>query len=180
MATEFIIFLISLLPILAGAYLGWRFGAFSVIQYAAGIALATIFAERLWPVAAQRLTSIIPASPGVVTSAVFIILFGVGALLACLAVNIRRRNQKDTEANLIDNVLGLALGLGSGLLVAGIALTLVGLLWTTVASRPYEANRLPLRIDRAPGELLHAVQKPFGVRTPVPEWDPQVGTVSWK
>ncbi len=180
MATEFIVFLVSLLPVVAGAYLGWRFGAFAVIQYAAGFALATLFAERLWPEAAQRLTPIIPTSPGVVTSAVFIILFGVGALLACLAVNIRRRNQKDTESNLIDSILGLAIGLGSGVLAAGIALTLVGLLWTTVASRPYEAKRLPVRIDRAPAALLHAVQKPFGVRTPVAEWDPQVGTVSWK
>jgi uncharacterized membrane protein required for colicin V production len=180
MATEFIIFLVSLIPILAGAYLGWRLGAFAVIQYAAGIALATLFAERLWPETAQRLTSIIPASPGLITSAVFIILFAVGALLACLAVNIRKRNQKDTESNVIDSILGLAMGLGSGVLVAGIALTLVGLLWTTVASRPYEANRLPLRIDHAPGAFLHAVQKPFGVRTPIAEWDPQVGTVSWK
>jgi len=180
MATEFIIFLVSLLPILAGAYLGWRFGAFVVIQYAAGIALATLFAERLWPEAAQRLIPIIPAAPGVVTAVVFAILFAVGALLACLAVNIRRRNRKDTESNVIDSILGLAMGLGGGLLLAGIALTLVGLLWTTVANRPYEANRLPLRIDQAPAAFLHAVQSPFGVRTPVPEWDPKIGTVSWK
>jgi len=180
MATEFIIFLVSLLPILVGAFLGWRHGAFVVIQYVVGIALATIFAERLWSPVATRLTPIIPASPGLVTSAVFVILFAVGALLACLAVNIRKRNQKDTESNVIDSILGLAFGLGGGVVVAGIALTLVGLLWTTVANRPYEANRLPLRIDQAPSALLHAVQKPFGVRTPAAEWDPQVGTVSWK
>lgn len=180
MATEFIIFLASLLPILLGAYLGWRHGAFVVLQYVVGIALATIFAERLWSEVATRLIPIIPASPGVVSSAVFLILFALGVLLACLAVNIRKRHQKDTETNIFDSILGLVLGLGGGVLVAGIALTLVGLLWTTLANRPYEANRLPLRIDRAPAALLHAVQKPFGVRTPVAEWDPQVGTVSWK
>ncbi len=146
----------------------------------AGIALATLFAERVWPEAGQRLITIIPAAPGVVASAVFVILFAVGALLAGLAVHFRKRNQKDGDGNLVDSLLGLVLGAGGGLLVAGIGLTLVGLLWTTLASRPYEAKRLPVRIDQAPAALLHAVQKPFGVRTPVAEWDPQVGTVNWK
>ncbi|MGH8048087.1 MAG: CvpA family protein [Chthoniobacterales bacterium] len=156
---EISLLVIAALPIL---YRGWRgvtYGATIELRYTLTFFFAALVAARYWQPWAETLIGAVTFDPRIIATLAFLLLFGVGFLVAAFVVDFRAKSYKSVKANYVDNVLGLFAGLFSGALIAAC------ILWVSTIAMPGKLDSKPelKAFCGFPGKILTAIETFVGV-----------------
>ncbi len=128
---------LAVVPLLYRAWSGFRYGASVELRYMLTIFFGVLVAVRFWQPVAETLCGAINFDPRLLTIGAFFVLFGLGAMVAGYAVNLRAQFFQSVKANYLNQFLGLAAGLASGGLLAA------SLLWVACVAIPSQFDSQP-------------------------------------
>lgn len=128
---------LAALPVLYRAWSGVRYGASVEMRYLLTIFFGVLVAIRFWQPLTETLCGAINFDPRLLAVGAFLVLFGLGAMVAGYAVNVRAKVFQSVKANYLNSVLGLVAGLASGALLGAC------LLWISVVVVPGQFDSQP-------------------------------------
>ncbi|MGC1480034.1 MAG: CvpA family protein [Chthoniobacterales bacterium] len=166
-------FVLLAVPALYRGWLGWRDGATTEMRHLIVIVFSVLLALRFWEPGTRIILNLVAADPRWIALFVFSLLAVVGATFASLAVRLQGYAFHQAKANVVDQVLGVIVGLAGGTLVGGTLAMLMVLALPNrygaddtpeVALRP---GSLPLEFCRQVEELIEIDSRgPNGTRFP--------------
>jgi len=116
--TAISLLVLAVVPLLYRGWSGFRYGASVEMRYLLTILFGVLVAVRFWQPLTEKLCGAITFAPRLVAVSAFLLLFGIGGMVAGYAVNVRAKFFQSVKANYLNSVLGLVAGLASGALLA--------------------------------------------------------------
>jgi uncharacterized membrane protein required for colicin V production len=156
---EISLLVLAALPIFYRAWSGWRYGASVELRYLLTFFFAVLVATRYWQPVTETLTGAVTFEPRLIALVAFLALFAAGAAVAGFAVDLRSKFYQSVKANYVDNVLGLAAGLCSGVLLSAC------ILWVSTIVMPGKFESVPhvKSLCGLPGTVVGAIETGVGV-----------------
>lgn len=106
-------------------WLGWRDGATTEMRYFIVIVFSVLLALRFWEPGTRIILNLVSLDQRYVALFVFALLGVVGATFSALAVRLQGYPFFQQRANVVDQVLGVVVGLAGGALLGGTLAMLV-------------------------------------------------------
>lgn len=121
------IWIAALGPVIYRAWEGWRNGVAFEMRRVVAYLFAMLLALLFWQKATVSLADSVAFAPRWSALCTFLIVFGLGYLVAGFAVRIRAVSFQSVASNPADSVLGLLAGVFSGSLLGGAAVLMLSL-----------------------------------------------------
>lgn len=127
---EITIVAIAALPLLYRAWQGWRFGAATEVRHLLVNFFGVLVAIRYWQPWSETISGGLTFDPRWVALTSFVLLYGIGALVAGFVVNLKGEAYKSVKFDFANRGLGVLVGIGSGAILG------VCVLWLAQLAKP--------------------------------------------
>jgi hypothetical protein len=147
------------LLVLSRAWSGWRDGATKEVRFLLVNLFAVLVAVRYWEPWAEKIGSAVTFDPRWVALGAFLTLYVLGAVVAGFVVRFKAPSYQSVKADTLNQALGLAAGVFSGLLLGACVA------WITAIARPADGDSLSAMsaLRAMPRAIVQNVETAVGV-----------------
>jgi uncharacterized membrane protein required for colicin V production len=134
--SEISLLVVVVLLVFYRAWVGWRDGATREVRLLLVNLFGVLVAVRYWQAWTEAIGSGVKFDPRWVATGAFFTLYAIGVVVAGFVVRIKAPSYQSVKADHLNQTLGLAAGIFSGLLLGACVA------WITAVARPTESDSL--------------------------------------